>query len=114
ERVVKRVEKLEDAPLRVLAELDSAAKRLRGRVEDDELDFALFAERRNSRRQLVQHALVQEIVFRPVESEARDFAIHAVADKLKFFNPRKPQSRNRPDELVFTDELHSLPVQLSA
>ncbi len=102
EGVVERVEKLEDAALRVFAEFDAAAERFRGRIDDDELDFAPLADGIDARGDFAQHALVQEIVFGAIESEPRDRAFDVIADELKFIHFRRFESSNRAEEgIVF-------------
>ena len=93
-------EQLKNAPRRIFAQLDSAAESLRRRIEQDKFYFAGLAHRVDSRHQLHQHALVQQIVLGTVECQVRDFAFDFKLHELEVSRLRGGQ-RQRPQHLGF-------------
>ena len=68
-----------------------------GRIENDQLDVALLAERVDPRGQLGEHPLVQQVVFGAIEREPRDFAFDAHLHELEIVDLRRDQRQRSED-----------------
>jgi len=78
------IKHLENALGGILAYINTAAENLAGGIQNDELDFFFFRNKRDAIHQLAKHLFVQEVVLRTIKGHASHAGSKAKLDMLKF------------------------------